>query len=254
MRFEILGPLQATDGSAAIDLGGPKQQRVLASLLAAPIPLSVDRLMDEVWADQPPATASHIVRTYISNLRKVLGDRIVSDGRHYGLDTCGDTIDASDFTGALNDARAAFPTAPERTARLLHDAERLWRGRPFGDLATGTTVIANRAVELEELRVQSSELLVAAKLALGLHEQVIPYLEVLTREHPLNEGLHQHLMLALYRSARQAEALRAGWDLRNRLAEEFGIEPSAGIRRLEDRILLQDPTLESLPTHERPAV
>jgi DNA-binding SARP family transcriptional activator len=252
MRFEILGPLRVTDRCAEIDLGGPKQQRVLASLLAAPFSLSVDRLMDEVWGEQPPATASHVVRTYISNLRRVLGDRIVSDGHHYGLDTCGDTIDASDFAGALEDARAAFPAHPEQTAALLEEAESLWRGRPFGELATGTSFIDRRAAELEELRVQSCELLVAAKLAMGLHEQVIPGLEVLTREHPLHEGLHHHLMLALYRSARQAEALRAGWDLRHRLAEEFGIEPSAGIRSLEDRILVQDPGLEILPGRHRP--
>jgi DNA-binding SARP family transcriptional activator len=199
-------------------------------------------------------------------LRKVLGDRIVSDGRHYRLDTSGASIDATEFGVALDDARAAFPTDPAQTVALLAEVHRLWRGRPFGDLGGGASLIAQRAVELEEKRVQSYELLIAAELELGHHEQVIPQLEALTlahpfREqlhqhlmHPFREQLHQHLMLALYRASRQAEALRAGQELRKRLAEELGIEPSVGIRTLEDRILAQDSGLDFVPSLQTPPV
>jgi DNA-binding SARP family transcriptional activator len=187
-------------------------------------------------------------------LRKVLGDRIVSDGRHYRLDTSGASIDATEFGVALDDARAAFPTDPAQTVALLAEVHRLWRGRPFGDLGGGASLIAQRAVELEEKRVQSYELLIAAELELGHHEQVIPQLEALTLAHPFREQLHQHLMLALYRASRQAEALRAGQELRKRLAEELGIEPSVGIRTLEDRILAQDSGLDFVPSLQTPPV
>ncbi len=249
MRFEILGPLRVIEGRAELDVGGPQPQRVLASLIAAaPSPLGVTRLIDELWGEQLPTTAPHVIRTYVCSLRKALGDRIVSDGRHYRLDTSGASVDATEFGAALDDARAVLPTDPARTVALLVEVRKLWRGRPFGDLGGGASLIAQRAVELEEQRVQSCELLIAAELELGHHERVIPQLEALTLAHPFRERLYQHLMLALYRASRQAEALRAGQDLRNRLAEEVGIEPCPGIRSLEDRILQQDPSLELLPT------
>jgi DNA-binding SARP family transcriptional activator len=172
----------------------------------------------------------------------------VSDGRHYGLDTSGDSIDATEFVAALDNARAALPADPAQTVALLAAAQQLWRGRPFGDLGEGASLIEQRAVELEEQHIQSIELLIAAELELGHHEQVIPRLEALTLAHPFRERLHQHLMLALYRASRQAEALRTGHDLRDRLAEELGIEPCPSTRSLEDRILLQDPALERPPS------
>jgi len=251
MRFEILGPLRVIEGGAELDLGGPRPQRVLASLIAAaPCPLGVTRLIDEVWGEQLPNTAPHVIRTYVCTLRKALGDRIVSDGRHYRLDASAATIDATEFVVALDDARAALPTDPARTVTLLAEAQHLWRGRPFGDLGEGASLVEQRAVELEEQQIQSIELLIAAELNLGNHERVIPQLEALILAHPFRERLHQHLMLALYRASRQAEALRAGQDLRNRLAEELGIEPCPRTRSLEDRILLQDPGLERLDSSD----
>lgn len=250
MRIEILGPLRVIEEGAELDLGGPRQQRVMASLIAAaPSPLGVTRLIDEVWGEELPATAPHVIRTYVCTLRKTLGDRIISDGRHYGLDMSCDSIDAAEFVSALDDARAAFPADPAQTVSLLKESLELWRGRPFGDLGGGASLIEQRAVELEEQRVQSSELLIAAQLELGHHEQAIPQLEALTLAHPFRERLHEHLMLALYRASRQAEALRAGQELRSRLAEEIGIEPSVGIQSLEDRILVQDPGLDFVPIH-----
>ncbi len=255
MRFEILGPLRVIDRGAELDLGGPKPRRVLSALLAAaPATLGVARLVDEVWGEQPPVTAPHVVRTYVCSLRKTLCDRIASDGQHYGLDTSADTIDAVEFVGALDCARTAFPADPARTVLLLSEVQQLWRGGPFGDRGECASLIEQRAVELEEQRIQSIELLIAAELELGHHEPVIPRLEALTLAHPFREQLHQHLMLALYRSARQAEALRVGRDLRNRLVEVYGIEPTAGTRDLEDCILRQDPALGLPPSRNHPAV
>ena len=254
MRFEILGPLRAFDGDAEIDLGGPRQQRVLAVLLvAAPETVSVDRLVDEVWGDAPPGTASHVVRTYVSNLRKALGERVVSDGQRYRISLNGDSIDAAEFRRSLDAARALFPSDPVRVAKLLREGALLWRGRPFEQLSDDAPLLARRAFELDEERIQSTELLMEAELALGHHEQVIPRLEALTSEFPLRERLHRALMVALYRSDRHAEALRVGWRLRNTLVEELGIEPSAETRTLEDRILVQDPMLDVSPPTNLPA-
>ncbi len=254
MRFEILGPLRALDGDAEIELGGPRQQRVLALLLAAaPQSVSVDCLVDEVWGEEPPATASHVVRTYISNLRKALGERVVSDGQHYRISLNGDSVDAVEFSGALDQARMLFSADPVRVAGLLRDSALLWRGRPFDQLSDDAPMLARRATALDEERIQSTQLLMEAELALGHHERVLPELEALAREYPLREGLHRVLMVALYRSDRQAEALRVGWRLRNALVEELGIEPSIETRTLEDRILVQDATLDVRPPTNLPA-
>ena len=254
MRFEILGPLRAVGGDAEVDLGGPRQQRVLAVLLAAaPDAVSVDRLIDEVWGETPPGTASHVVRTYLSNLKRATGDRVVSDGQHYRISLNGDSIDAVEFGSALSDARSYFPADPLRVSKLLRESSRLWRGRPFGNLGDDAPLLERRSFELEETRMQSTELLVEAELALGHHEQVLPELEGYVSEHPLRERLHRALMLGLYRSDRQADALRVGWSLRTALVEELGIEPSAETRALEDRILVQDSRLDLRPPTNLPA-
>ncbi len=254
MRFEILGPIRAVDGDAEVDLGGPRQQRVLAVLLAAaPDAVSVDQLIDEVWGETPPGTASHVVRTYLSNLKKAIGDRVVSDGQHYRINLNGDSIDAVEFGSVLSDARSYFPADPLRVSKLLRESSQLWRGRPFGNLGDDAPLLMRRSFELEETRMQSIELLVEAELALGHHEEVLPKLEGFVREHPLRERLRRALMLGLYRSGRQADALRVGWSLRTSLVEELGIEPSAETRALEDRILVQDPRLDLRPPTNLPA-
>lgn len=254
MRFEILGPLRVIDGDAEVDLGGPRQQRVLAALLAAaPSALSVDRLIDEVWGEQPPETAAHVIRTYASALRKVFGDRLDSDGQRYRIATDEDSVDADEFTAAIGAARDVLTSDPARAAALLHDVDQLWRGRPFDGLCDDAPVVERRTIELTEQHLQSIEMFMEAELSLGRHEHVISKLESLAREHPFRERIHQCLMLALYRSGRQAEALAAGWTLRNRLVEELGIEPSGETRTLEDRILLQDQGLDLAPPSNLPA-
>jgi predicted ATPase/DNA-binding SARP family transcriptional activator len=246
--------LRVRDNGAIVDMGGPRQQRVLACVLASyPDPISVDRLVDEVWGDEPPHTATHVIRTYVSNLRKVLGDRIVSDGTRYRFVPAGDEIDAVEARAALDAARAdgAERDAAEREA--LQIAAQLRRGRPFGDLADDSPLLRAAAIDLEELVVQVEEERISTELSAGGHDAVIPAIERLCRDHPYRERLHGHLMLALYRAGRQAEALRVYAGLRSRLAEGLGIDPSPQLPDLEERILLQDGRLALEPPHVLPA-
>ncbi len=251
MRFEILGPLRVVDGDTELPLGGPRPQAVLGALLvAAPNQLSVDQLIDEVWGDQPPETAAHVVRTYVSNLRRMLDHRIKSDGRNYGLDIADDQVDAEEFALLIRSADGA--AGPAQASDLLARALELWRGRPFGDLADGSRLLAARAAELEELRLRAIELAVDADLEMGRGAHWIPGLESLIVDNPFRERLHHRLMLALYRDGRQADALRVGWNLRSRLVEELGVEPSPATRDLEDRILMQDAGLDLAPPNNIP--
>jgi predicted ATPase/DNA-binding SARP family transcriptional activator len=253
LRFEVLGPLRVLDDGVAVDLGGPRQRRVLAVLLAAaPDGVSVDRLVEEVWADDPPATASHVVRTYVSNLRAALGDRIVSDGHRYRLDTGGDEVDASELERRLAHAGSLLEIDAATAAALLEGVAQLVRGRPFEGEADDALLVRARAEELEEVALRASELRAEAALRVGNHEEEVPRLVRLVEHHPLREGLTARLMLALYRSGRQAEALRAYRDLARRLAEELGIDPSPAVRDLEERILLQDPGLSLRPPSNAP--
>ena len=253
LRFEVLGPVRVLDDGVAIDLGGPRQRRVLAVLLAsAPDEVSADRLVDEVWGDDPPATASHVVRTYVSNLRSLLGERIVSDGRRYRIDTSDGEVDAAELEARVERAGSLLEVDAAAARAMLDGAAALVRGRPFEDAADEAPLVRARAGELEELALRAAELRAEAALRLGRHQEELPRLVRLVGQHPLREALTARLMLALYRSGRQAEALRAYRDLAHRLAEELGIDPSPAVRDLEERILLQDPGLALAPPSNVP--
>jgi predicted ATPase/DNA-binding SARP family transcriptional activator len=254
VRFEILGPLRVRDNGVTVDIGGPRQQRVLACMLASyPNAISVDRLVDEVWGDEAPQTATHVIRTYVSNLRKVLDGRIGSDGTRYRFAPTDDEMDVAEARASLDGARAAGAARDSAGLEALQAATRLWRGRPFGDLADESPLLRAAAVELEDLRVQVEEERFEAALAAGRHDAVIPEIEQLCRAHPYRERLHGHLMVALYRAGRQVEALRAYAALRSRLVEDLGIDPSPDLQDLEQRILLQDGSLALEPPHVLPA-
>lgn len=245
MQIGFLGPLEVLVDGAAIDMGGPRQQRVLACLLAAtPEFLSVDQLTEEVWGELPPKTATHVISTYVSNLRKTFHARIVSDGRHHRIDVTSDEVDAVRFAQNLESGRLLLDSDPSAARLLLDEAMSTWRGRPFGDLAGNSQLLRRRAKSLTEMHLQAVEARLSAELRLGHHERVIPQLRTLAAEHPLRECLWRQLMLALYRADRQAEALRAADELRTLLRDEVGIDPAPAIRRLENRILLQDPDLD----------
>jgi DNA-binding SARP family transcriptional activator/streptogramin lyase len=241
MEFHILGPLEVTDEGESLPLGGTKQRALLALLLLRPNePVSVDRIVDELWGEQPPPTASKNVQVYVSHLRKVLGETTIATTRAgYALHVADGCVDA-------HRAEEAFALAQGKPAaeqvELLRAALALWRGPPLGELADLPAAGAEM-IRLEELRLRLLKRRIEAELELGRHEEVVPELEKLVAAHPLDERLRAQLMLALYQSGRQAEALAVYRNARRTLDEELGLEPDEELRALEQRILAHDPSL-----------
>ena len=242
MEYRVLGPVSASTGGEAVVLGGPRQRLALALLLADPgCQLSVDKLVEGIWGGSPPPRSRHTLQAYVSELRRVLDDRIVWTGSGYLLEADLDQIDARRFERLGSEARSALEESPGRAASL-REALELWHGEPYADLAHADA-LQPEIRRLNQLRLVAVEDRLEADLALGRHRSVVEELEALTREHPFRERLHAHYMLALYRSGRQAEALRAYQAARIELAEELGIDPSPELRELEQRILDQDASL-----------
>jgi DNA-binding SARP family transcriptional activator len=259
MEFRILGPLEALDEGRPLGLGGSKQRALLAVLLLhANETLATDRLIDELWAERPPATAAKTVQVYISRLRKALaggdGDDpaggVATREHGYQLRLDPERLDAHRFERLVAQGRRELAVGrPERAAAALEEALSLWRGPPLADLAYEP--FAQREIaRLEDLRAAALEQLIEAKLALGRHAEVIGELEGLIAQHPYRERLRAQLMLALYRSERQADALQAYQDARRTLVEELGIEPGERLRGLERAILAQDPRLHLVAAEE----
>ena len=266
MDFRILGPLEVLDEGRAITLGGSKQRALLALLLLhANETLSTDRLIDELWGERPPANAAKTVQMQISRLRKALAGEagngsagvVVTRERGYELRLDPERLDSHRFERLVAEGRSELagghPSAPSRRSS---GALSLWRGAPLAELAYEP--FAQREIaRLDDLRVAALEQLIEAKLALGAHAEVVGQLETLIGEHPYRERLRAQLMLALYRSDRQADALQAYQDARRTLVEELGIEPGERLRELERAILAQDPRLHLAaeePAAAEPAV
>ena len=247
LKVRVLGQLEVLSDDGSVRLGGPKQRTVLA-LLAAEVgkPVSVDTLIDGVWGGEPTAGARSTLQTYVSNLRAAIGDVIVRDDGGYRLAADPAEVDAVEFERTVEHAAALVETDPVEAAQLLRAALALWRGHPYADVP-GCFALELEARRLEELRLRGVETRIEAELALGGHAQLIAELEVLCEEFPTYERFRAQHMLALYRSGRQAEALRAYQKTRAYLAEELGLEPSAQLQELERRILNQDPSLEAEP-------
>jgi DNA-binding SARP family transcriptional activator len=247
LEFRVLGPLEVVSDDGPIQLGGPKQRATLAILLLnANRVVSVERLADDLYAGETPVTAVNQVQRQISALRKVLGSSSAIETRSPGyvirLDP--DQFDLGRFERLTRDAAAALNEGEtERAAELLRQALDLWRGVPLADMTH--EAFARGAIErLEEIRLAALEQRIEAELALGRHREVVGELEQLVLEHPLRESLRAQLMVALYRSGRQPEALDVCRKGRRMLVEEFGLEPTAALRDLERAILKQDPTLD----------
>jgi DNA-binding SARP family transcriptional activator len=245
VEYRVLGPLAVVSEGRSVPLGGRMQRAVLGTLLlSANEPVSVDRLVDAVWGASPPASAAHAVSEYVSRLRKQLGaDAIGRTPGGYVLRAAPGCLDLERFEELVGEARRelAGPDA-ERAGALLDEALALWRGRPFSDTPLEDFGYAEIA-RIEELRLIAITARADARLALGRTDEVIPELEALTREHPLNERLAGVLMLAFYRAGRQADALACYQVTRSRLSEELGIEPSESLRELERKVLAQDASL-----------
>ena len=242
MDFRILGPLEVVEQDRPIALGGARQRALLAVLLLhANEVVSVDRLADALWSEATPRTATKTVQVYVSRLRKALGDeRLVTRAPGYVLDVDRAEVDLRRFERLFAEARG---TAPEEAAEKLRRALSLWRGSPLADLAY-EPFVQTEIARLEELRWAALEQRIDADLAIGRHDELVGELEALIAEHPVRERLRGQLMLALYRSSRQAEALEAYRAAQRTLSEELGLEPSEELKRLEQAILQQDPSLD----------
>src|SRR5919197_2097966 len=229
MEFRVLGPLEVLDDGRVLELGGQKQRTLLAVLLLhANEVVSQDRLIDALWEERPPETAQKALQVYVSQLRKTLGrDRVLTKAPGYLLSVKEGELDLDRF-------RALVETGE------LEKALALWRGPPLADFAY-REFAQGEIARLEELRLACLEGRIEGDVADGRHAELVGELEALVKKHPLREGLRAQLMLALYRSGRQAEALDAYQDARRALVDELGIEPGRQLRDLHQQILNQDP-------------
>ena len=247
MEFRILGPLEVEQDGHSLGLGGAQQRALLAVLLIhRGEVLSTDRLIDELWVERAPPTAAKTVQGYVSQLRKVLGeDAIVTRGHGYVLAVGPDRVDVARFEALVSEGRTALADGDAAGAdQRLCEALGLWRGEPLADFAYESFAQAEIA-RLQESRLSALEARIDAELALGEHSRLVGELEALVHEHPLRERLIGQLMLALYRSGRQAEALESYRIARSRLVEELGLDPGRDLQQLEGAILAQDRALDS---------
>jgi DNA-binding SARP family transcriptional activator len=241
MDFRLLGPMEVAGDDGSLALGGRKQRSVLAMLLLhANQMVSADRLIDSLWGASPPLTAGKTIQVYVSRLRKALGDdRLATHAPGYVLYVEPDELDLTRFEQLVAEARR---TSPENASAKLREALSLWRGPALADLAYETFAQAE-ITRLEEMRLGAVEQRLEADLALGRHDELVAEREALITLHPLRERFRYQLMLALYRAARQAEALEAYRAARQELSDELGLEPSESLKQLEAAILRQDPAL-----------
>jgi serine/threonine protein kinase/DNA-binding SARP family transcriptional activator/WD40 repeat protein len=245
MDFLVLGPVRVLLDGTALPLGGPKPRTVLALLLAADGErVTHGELIHALWGDRAPAPARSTLQSHVSNLRTVLGDEvIVRDGGGYRSAVAPARVDARRFEAAVATTRALVATQPGTAASQLRRALSSWHGHPYGDVLDAPRIAAETQ-RLEELRVSVIEDRIDAELAMGAHAELVAELDGLAVQHPLRERFRAAHMVALYRSGRQAEALRAYERTREELADELGIDPSAALRELHLQILRQDPALD----------
>jgi YVTN family beta-propeller protein len=252
VEFRILGPFEIVSDGRPLPLGPGKERALLALLLLYRNErVSTDRLVDLLWDEAPPESAPKMIQIYVSRLRRRLataagGDqRLLTQAAGYRLRVEPDELDLDRFERLCDEGRKALSAgaAPRAVARLS-EALSLWRGPPLADVADGHFLEQERA-RLEELRLGALEERIEADLALGAGAALVDELQALLREHPLRERPAAQLMLALYRSGRQADALATYKEVRDRLVDELGIEPGRPLKELEQSILRQDPVLDA---------
>jgi len=238
MDYRILGRLEVYDGGREVALGGEKPRALLAILLLhRNESVSADRLIDELWGESPPASATRTLQAYVSRLRKALNGNgaasaaagsVVTQGHGYVLRVGPGELDLERFSELAERGRVALAAGePGGAVELLREALALWRGPPLADFAYEPFAQAAIA-QLEERRLAAMEERVEADLALGRSRELVGELRDLVARHPLRERLRGQLMLALYRSGRQAEALEVYQEFRRRLSEELGSSPARG--------------------------
>ncbi|MFD4761391.1 BTAD domain-containing putative transcriptional regulator [Streptomyces sp. NPDC058439] len=254
LRFAVLGPVRAWRGGKTLPSGSPQQRALLtALLLRGGRTATASELIDAIWGEDPPSQALAAVRTYASRLRKVLDPRtLVSDAGGYAIRTRRDALDltvAQELVAEADKARAACDRAQART--LLNKALGLWDGETLASVP-GPYAEYQRS-RLEEWRLQLTETRLDLDLEVGCHAEAVSELTALTAAHPLRERLRELLMIALYRSGRQAEALAVYADTRRLLADELGVDPRPELSQLQQRILRADEELARPADEPAPA-
>jgi DNA-binding SARP family transcriptional activator/WD40 repeat protein len=254
VRIAVIGPLEVRDGAGPITVPGAKERMLLALLAAAaPTVVSVDRLAEELWDGEPPATARKSLQAHVVRLRSALeparpkgssGRFVVRRGAGYALAVEREALDTLHFVDLAVRGRARLTAGdPHESEHLLRDAVALWRGEPYADWPDAPFAVAERR-RLREVRSAAVTALLEARLAAGRHAEIVPELHRLVAEEPMREEWWRLLMLALYRAGRQAEALAAARRVRALRIEELGAEPGPALRQLEAAILAQDPALD----------
>jgi len=253
MEFRLLGPLEVVESGRPVSLGSSRARALLALLLLHRNEVvAVDRIVDELWAERPPKTAEQVVRVYVSHLRKALEPGrsdgppsvLVTQGNGYVLRVDSGQVDLDRFDSLRAEGRRLLAAGDAvQAADALDEALSLWRSPPLQEFAY-ETFAQPEIGRLEELRLATLEDRFDAQLAAGRDSDLVADLEQLVEAHPLRERLRAQLMLALYRSGRQADALETYQRGRRLLVDELGLEPDETLRRLETRILQHDPELD----------
>lgn len=250
MRFSVLGSIEVTADAAPLELGGVKQRAILGYLvLHANKVVPTSHLLRAMWDGAPPPTARKMIQNAVSGIRRVLtGQSEAALRTHapgYQLHVDPETVDLHRFRALARDGRQTIADGePEQGAELLRAALSLWRGRALADLVeAGYRWSELTAVEDERLSTLEDRL--DAELACGRHREITPELEVLTATEPLRERLCQQFMLALYRSGRQADALRIYRRTREALVDSLGLEPGRDLQELQQSILDHDAAIQA---------
>ncbi|SCE54817.1 DNA-binding transcriptional activator of the SARP family, partial [Streptomyces sp. Termitarium-T10T-6] len=254
LRFTVLGPVRAWRGSEVLSPGSPQQRALLAALLLREgRTATAGELIDAFWGEEPPSQALATIRTYASRLRKILGqDTLVSESGGYAIRTDRGALDltlAQDLAAEAEKARAAGDRCQART--LINKVLGLWDGEALASVPG--PYADNQRTRLEEWRLQLTETRLDLDLEVGCHAEAVSELTALTAAHPLRERLRELLMVALYRSGRQAEALAVYADTRRLLAEELGVDPRPELAQLQQRILRADEELARPADEPAPA-
>src|SRR6266545_3738808 len=262
MEIRLLGPLEVHSRGRPVEVAGRRLRLLLAVLALRPGQVvAAERLIDLLWEEaSPPADPANALQALVSRLRRALeaassGERLASRPSGYLLAVEPDQVDALRFERLRRDGHEALAAGRHvQAAATLREALELWRGQALAEFATEPFAAAN-ATRLEELRLGALEDRIEAELALGEHARLVGELEALAAEHPLRERLHALLMRALYATGRQADALAAYQRVRRGLAERAGLDPGLELRRVEEAILAQDPslTLSAAPVAPEPA-
>jgi DNA-binding SARP family transcriptional activator len=263
VEFHVLGPVEVVGDAGPLHVASGRQTALLALLLIhAGRPVTTDRIIDALWADEPPESGAKTVAFHVSKLRDALAPGRAKGGTGpnpsmlgtapggYVLRAAPGLVDAARFEALVSEGHTRLAEAPASARAVLAEALALWRGQPYAQVADELFAVAEVA-RLDELRLRAEEDLAEATLAEGEQREVVAHLEALVAANPLRERMRALLALALYRAGRQADALRTLADGRAVLSTELGIDPGPELRQLEDRILRQDPTLDP-PSPRRP--